>query len=102
MRLDFFIYLANATKLYCRKQNKHFKKTVQCQLIEWYKTLRVLRENSDLRPDYAESKTSLIKYSIKMTFSNQKEIIYKILELEAKMNSLLPRSGVENEAQKRG
>ena len=37
--------------------------------------VRVLRENSDLRPDYAESKTSLTKYYIKMTFSNQKEII---------------------------
>ena len=30
---------------------------------------------SDFRPDYAESKTSLTKYYIKMTFSNQKEII---------------------------
>ena len=50
-------------------------KTAQCQLIKWYKKVRVLRENSDFRPDYAESKTSLTKYYIKMTFSNQKEII---------------------------
>ena len=47
-------------------------KTAQCQLTKWYKKVRVLRENSDFRPDYAESKTSLTKYYIKMTFSNQK------------------------------
>ena len=49
-------------------------KTAQCQLTKWYKKLRVLRENSDLKPHYAESKTSLTKYFIKKTFSNRKDV----------------------------